>query len=54
MDVENATRCDFLHIRARRCSMTVYMDRDGAEIIQSACKLPVSPHRSQQFLKCWQ
>ena len=47
MDVENATQCDFSHIRARKCNMTVYMNKDEVEIIQSACKLPVSPHRSQ-------
>ena len=54
MDVKNAALCDLSHIRARKCNMTIYMNSNEAEIIQSACKLPVSPHRSQQFSKCWQ
>ena len=47
MKVKNAVLCDLSHIGARECNMTVYMNKNEAEIIQSACKLPVSPHRSQ-------
>ena len=29
------------------CEMTVYYEQNKAEIIQSACKLPISIHKSQ-------